>query len=216
MKLCCLSDYHSQHSGLKPTDFEPHDITLFAGDWTGPRNPDKALGATIHFLRWIATLPSRYQVIIAGNHDCTPIHHTAAFQAELAAHPSIIYLENSSTTIDNLVIYGSPYTPPFFDWHFMASENELRRMYKSIPSDCNILLTHGPTYGILDETDRGVSAGSYALRDIIPTLSQLKLHVFGHIHEAYGIQQLDSYTAINAACLNDRYALENSPIYFTI
>lgn len=216
MRICCLSDYHSQHAGISADEFTPHDITVFTGDWTGPRNPAKALSATAHFLKWLSQLPSKRQIIIAGNHDGTPYLYPEWFAEELALYPSITYLHNESITIDGHTIYGSPYTPPFFDWFFMKSEHELAAIYKHIPPETTILLTHGPAFEILDETDRGVSAGSYALKAAIASLSKLQLHAFGHIHEAYGQKQCDNYIAVNASSLDYKYAYENPPIYITL
>lgn len=216
MKLCCLSDYHSQFRYVTPSLFEPHDVTVFTGDWTGPRAPHLARAATLDFLEWLSQLPSRHQILIAGNHDRTPIDDPIGFRQMVSQHPSIIYLENESTTIDNIVFYGSPYTPPFFDWHFMAQESELLRMYASVPSDTAVLLTHGPAFGILDETDRGVSAGSLSLAALLPNLPSLRLHVFGHIHEAHGTQTIDTYTAVNASQLDSIYTLKHTPIYIEL
>ena len=216
MKLCCISDYHSQFRQIPPSLFEPHDVTVFTGDWTGPRAPLLARAATLDFLEWLSRLPSRHQVLIAGNHDRTPVDDPTGFRQMVAQYPSIIYLENESTTIDNLVFYGSPYTPPFFDWYFMAPESELLRMYASVPANTAVLLTHGPAFGILDETNRGVSAGSLSLAALLSNLPSLRLHAFGHIHEAYGTETLDSYTAVNASQLDSLYRIEPAPIYINL
>ena len=216
MKLCCISDYHSQFRYVSPSQFEPHDVTVFTGDWTGPRAPLPSRATTLDFLEWLSRLPSRHQIFIAGNHDRTPIDDPAGFRQMVAQYPTITYLENEYTIIDNIVFYGSPYTPPFFDWHFMAPESKLQQMYTSVPANTNVLLTHGPAFGILDETDRGVSAGSLSLAALLPNLPSLQLHAFGHIHEAYGVKTLDSYTAVNASQLDSIYVLKPVPIYIDI
>lgn len=215
MKLCCISDYHSRFQQVKPSSFEPHDVTLFAGDWTGPRKPDLQLKETVAFFEWLNQLPSKHKVLIAGNHDGTPILNAKAFQPLIAQYPSIHYLSDTSINIDGYNIYGTPFTPTFFDWYFMEHENELRKRWKRIPQDTHILLSHGPAFGILDETDHGTSAGSYALLQVIENLTDLKLHVFGHIHEAYGTHK-GRYTSVNASQLNSMYGLENKPIYITL
>jgi len=48
-------------------------------------------------------------------------------------------------------------------------------------------LTHGPPHQILDLTTTGLNVGCEALAARLPELRPL-LHVFGHIHEAHGVQ----------------------------
>ena len=48
-------------------------------------------------------------------------------------------------------------------------------------------LTHGPPFGILDETRNGSKAGCTSLNAYLPSLRP-RLHVFGHIHEAHGAE----------------------------
>lgn len=47
-------------------------------------------------------------------------------------------------------------------------------------------MTHTPPYEVLDLTRRHVKAGCEALAEKVQTLRKCRLHVFGHIHEAYG------------------------------
>lgn len=62
------------------------------------------------------------------------------------------------------------------------------RMVKSrAPSTrVDILLSHHPPRGVLDETFIGVSAGLEELWDLIRILEP-KYHLFGHIHESQGV-----------------------------
>lgn len=48
-------------------------------------------------------------------------------------------------------------------------------------------LTHGPPFGVLDETTDGSEVGCEALRSRLAHL-QPRLHLFGHIHEAHGVE----------------------------
>jgi hypothetical protein len=81
----------------------------------------------------------------------------------LTSCSDIIYLEDSSVTIDGVKIYGSPHQPPFHDWAFNRTEPERIEIYKQIPEDIDILLTHGPPYQILDLCKDGTQAGCYIL-----------------------------------------------------
>jgi Icc-related predicted phosphoesterase len=74
-----------------------------------------------------------------------------------------------------------------------------------------VLLTHGPPAGILDTTLGGQQVGCADLREAVLKIRP-KLHVFGHIHEAYGIQEQDGIRFINASSCNLRYQPVQPPI----
>lgn len=56
-----------------------------------------------------------------------------------------------------------------------------------IPSDTEILVTHGPREGVLDMTVGEVGAGCGELRERVERLRRVRLHVFGHVHESRGV-----------------------------
>ena len=61
-------------------------------------------------------------------------------------------------------------------------------VYAMIPEDTEILLTHTPARHIMDETKRRVRAGCGVLAGRLKELESCRLHVFGHIHEARGVE----------------------------
>jgi len=67
----------------------------------------------------------------------------------------------------------------------MLSEKELKKKWALIPENTDILITHGPPFGMLDKNIDGTYCGSKSLSDNLLRLN-LKVHIFGHIHEAYG------------------------------
>ena len=77
----------------------------------------------------------------------------------------------------------------------------LEAIYKRVPRDTEILLTHTPPYGVLDFANMGVHAGCPTLSATLDELKQCKLHVFGHIHEAHGaiIHEGVERVSVNAA-----------------
>jgi Icc-related predicted phosphoesterase len=72
-------------------------------------------------------------------------------------------------------------------------------IYEPIPQDTEILLTHTPPYRTLDKTRKGKHAGCKTLAARLRNLSNLELHVFGHIHEAHGALESGEYVSVNAA-----------------
>jgi hypothetical protein len=77
--------------------------------------------------------------------------------------------------------------PDLTDWAFSATDSkELTRQHSKIPKSVDILVTHGPPSGILDQNARGQNIGCTQLLSTVIERVQPRLHVFGHCHEAYG------------------------------
>jgi predicted phosphohydrolase len=178
MRVICISDTHSRHDDMQVPE---GDLLLHAGDCSklGTREQIES------FDRWLGTLPHPHKVVIAGNHDF-------AFEQDPEARSWITnatYLQDEGVEIGGLFLWGSPWQPRFFDWAFNLDRGEpLRRVWAKIPPKTDILLTHGPPYGILDATFRGQLVGCEELLEVIGRLRP-RLHVFGHIHEAYGVRE---------------------------
>jgi Icc-related predicted phosphoesterase len=86
------------------------------------------------------------------------------------------------------------------------------RHWDMIPLDTDVLITHGPMKGFLDMTVRGVSTGCPYLLEKSAEMTNLKLFVCGHIHEAYGKFEFpDGGVFVNASTLNFNYKVG---IYF--
>jgi len=108
-------------------------------------------------------------------------------------------LNDRSAVIDGLNIYGSPWTLEYKTWAFMKPPGEkMREVWSMIPENTDILITHGPPYGIMDTNEDGVHCGCEELLKAVQRIKP-KLHVFGHIHESYGIEKQDGTTFVNAA-----------------
>src|SRR5690606_11518487 len=137
-------------------------------------------------------LPHKRKIFVAGNHDW--LFEKDDDRARGLLDPGISYLQDSSTEIDGLKIYGSPWQPRFFDWAFNLNRGrEMAEKWAMIPDEIDILITHGRPHGILDLVPRqgwNENTGCEELRKRVEQLShlgRLKLHVFGHIHCGYGV-----------------------------
>ena len=73
------------------------------------------------------------------------------------------------------------------------------------------MITHGPVFGVLDRTVHGLNVGCEMLKDAITNIHP-KVHICGHIHEAYGQYQSKDTVYINASVLDVKYRLVNDPI----
>jgi Icc-related predicted phosphoesterase len=116
--------------------------------------------------------------------------------------------------IDGTKFYGSPWQPWFYDWAFNLQRcPEIRSKWELIPEGIDILITHGPPYGIEDLTARGDKAGCHDLLEVVEKIKP-RVHIFGHIHEGYGINAIDGTTFINANSYNHNYRRLNPPVVY--
>lgn len=203
MKLVCISDTHNQHNNVP---IPPGDVLIHAGDFTS----GGSIKEIIDFDSWLASLPHKWKVVIAGNHDL--LFEKAPTLARSLV-PNAIYLQDQMTEIQGIKIYGTPWQPRFFDWAFNLDRgNEIRRKWDMIPEDIDVLVTHGPPYGILDQTIIGELVGCDDLLARIEIVKP-KCHIFGHIHHSYGAMmgEGDNTLHINASSLDERYKYKHPP-----
>ena len=209
LKIVCISDTHNCSEKIVVPD---GDILIHSGDATITGTIEEI----VLFNNWFANLPHKYKIFVAGNHDWL-FEKNNRFARNLL-DKSIIYLQDSSVEIEGLKIYGSPWQPRFFDWAFNLMRGaELAEKWKMIPDDVDILITHGPPNGILDEVPRRdfvENTGCEELRKRVEELrlKNLKLHIFGHIHCGYGTTEKCGVKFVNASNCDESYEPINPPI----
>lgn len=208
MKFVTISDTHGQHQRLT---LPPGDVLIHAGDLSRKGDPDEVED----FLLWFAAQNFKHKIFIAGNHDF--YFEEAADEAIQQLIPTgITYLNDSFTITNGFKIWGSPITPWFYDWAFNRHRgDEIKKHWNLIPADTDILVTHGPVFHTLDKNLGGQHVGC---EDLLHTVQAIKpkLHICGHIHEAYGSTEQSGTTFINASVLNARYELTNRPVVFEL
>lgn len=201
MRILHLSDTHGHHRAL--TDLPTADIIVYSGD-TGFAGTDSEF---ISFIDWFTKLDYRYKLFVGGNHD-SYIEEENAEQIQKKMPSNCYYLFHSGVTIEGLKFWGVP---------LFVSEN-ISGVYfdliKKIPSDTDILITHQPPFGILDR------AGSYnfGCRELLNIVLTIRpsYHLFGHIHDAYGVEKTEYTTFVNASIVDENYELKNQPFVFEI
>lgn len=182
MKIWHFSDTHTYHNLL--TIPEDIDIAIFSGDCSNPKDPYTNEQEVLNFLCWYGmVVKAKYKIFVAGNHD-TSIERKFV-RIEKFEEYGIIYLENSSVEIEGINIWGSPITPTFGEWAFMKARDKLYDVWKSIPSNSDIVVVHGPPKGVLDFSYNRMnvleSCGCNALKNRMLEI-QPTLMCFGHIH----------------------------------
>lgn len=220
MRLVIFSDTHDRHLKMKP--LPEGDVLIFCGD----AQKTGYMECELYSLnKWLRAQAFRHKIVIAGNHDRT-IECLGPEAAQKEFFTNAIYLQDSGVEIGGLKFWGSPWVPELGGWAFgLPRGNPIAEKRDLIPSDTDVLITHGPPMGILDECPpiRGprrkanlehAGCGSLvnAVRRVRP-----KVHCFGHIHECGGrTHEEDGTVFVNASICNGRYEPTNPPILVEI
>ena len=202
MRLVCMSDTHGTGRDVVVPD---GDVLVHAGDLTS-RGSVHQIAREVE---WLRALPHRHKVVIAGNHDF-------AFQldarAARAVMEGVVYLEDEEAVLEGVRFYGSPWQPTFFDWAFNLDRGApIRAKWDRIPTGTDVLVTHGPPMGVGDRTRAGTLVGCADLTAAVARVRP-RVHVFGHIHEAYGALERDGTRFVNASTCDVHYRPVNPPI----
>lgn len=169
-----------------------------------------------NFLRWMESLPHKHKIFVPGNHDFLFDTHRSDYGSLYTQYlnefsPSVTYLRDKGCTVEGLHIYGTPWAKGLEAWAFgWKSDSGREAEFAAIPPNTDILITHGPSKGVLD-TYSGFSIGDEQLRDRVQVLPNLKLHVHGHIHESHGSIGVEGVLVINAAICDESYTPSNKP-----
>ncbi|MFA5506287.1 MAG: metallophosphatase domain-containing protein [Vulcanimicrobiota bacterium] len=208
MRFVVLSDTHNLHDHVRVPE---GDVLLFGGDMCSRGT----LEEVARFGAFLAKLPHPHKVVIAGNHDW-PFERSP--KRAVQALGEVVYLQDEAVEIEGVKIYGSPWQPEFFSWAFNLPRGKpLKKVWSRIPEDTQVLLTHGPPHDILDRTFRREAVGCEALRERVEELPELRAHIFGHIHEAYGRYQSGQCTFFNASiCDLAQRVAQNPPWVFEL
>ena len=209
-KITFISDTHNKHKHLTSKGMGnilgSGDILVHAGDCTSLGSKSEIT----QFLEWFSDTDFKHKIFIAGNHDFGFEQQTDITQEY--KDMGVTYLFDNDVTIYGIKFYGSPWQPEFHNWAFNLSRGEeLAEKWDKIPNDVDILITHGPAYGILDYAPIGGHVGCEELyRKIVEV--KPKIHVCGHIHDGYGQKTMGGIEFLNASVLNDRYEHAHKPI----
>ncbi|CAF1668658.1 unnamed protein product [Adineta ricciae] len=217
-RFVCISDNHDNYDFVLP----PGDILLHSGDFTHNGTEKEVLT----FLNWLKTLTQyRLKIVIVGNHEWKRFYTKKRYKK---LPPAIEQLKTDKSLISDFgIVYlqESSFQDPITGWKFYGSgwlsehckdSKEIHQHWFSIPTDTDILLTHGPPNGILDKSMRGTSIGCKELFQSVTTSVKPKLHVFGHVHASYGqMENEDEFgrtVFINASICDSYFRTAHSPI----
>lgn len=194
------------------------DLLIHAGDGT-VRGTEAEVE---EFAAWMMELPHTWKCLIPGNHDW--LFQTDPVKARVMMAQAVDHvLIEEGCEIEGKQIWGSPWTPAFNDWAFNYPPGDAKQRWAGIPAGLDVLVTHGPPLGIMDTVRRGsgekpsLYVGCRELRQQVERL-QPRFHVFGHIHEHQGSEQVPTTPTwfINASMLDADYRPGRKPIVFHI
>ena len=216
MRITMVSDTHNKHKQVT-LDLPGGDILLHSGDLTSMGYEHEIR----EFCKWFNNIEGyTHKIFIAGNHDLGFQNNVDKVKEILEFYNGITYLQDSEVKVKigderEIKIYGVPWQPEFRAWAFNLPKNGpgLSTKWESIPDDTDILLTHGPAFGILDTIDgrRTENLGCELLAERLQVITP-KIHLCGHIHTGFGYVRKGGTYHFNASVLNERYVYSQKPM----
>ena len=208
MRFVLSADTH----GYYP-DIPKGDVLIHAGDFSSGRG---SMAQLKEFCRWIEAAPCKKKIVIAGNHDFVIDKHGRLARKTFDWH-GIQYLQDYGCYVGGvgnypgLFVYGSPWHPKIWG-KFELERSDLAMVWDMVPDYTDVLVTHGPPFGVLDQTNEAHGndqAGDKALLMRVTNLEP-KLHVFGHIHEGFGRLNTLETVFVNASFCDADYQPRNA------
>jgi Icc-related predicted phosphoesterase len=211
MKMQIITDMHGCLCNIPECD-----LLILGGDIC----PDshsllQAKWLDVAFRDWLDQVPAKQVVGVAGNHDLI-------FERSPHLVPPGLrwnYLEGSGFEFEGFKIWGLPWIMPIWG-AFQKDEGDLKKKYAQIPENIDIVISHGPPFGIGDYArsrsgEGGENCGSV---EFLSRLYQVKpqLVVFGHIHEGRGLYEKEGIIFINAAMMDAHYSPVGYPFSFEL
>jgi predicted phosphohydrolase len=201
--IVAISDTHQLHREM---DVPYGDILLFAGDLT---MFSRSTAAIHDFNTWLGGLPHPHKYLVYGNHEL--FFEVNPARRKVLTNATVLH--NESAEVMGMHIWGSPITPLFGGSFGLSNPVDRVKLYNTIPAETDILITHGPPFGILD-CAHGTS-NHQGDRELLEAVQRIKprLHVFGHIHGARGMEVTEDTLFVNAAQLtHDGHLLNKAAV----
>ena len=217
MIITVISDTHGKHNEITQ-DLPGGDLLLHAGDISSMGYQHEVQ----QFCKWFNNVENySHKIFIAGNHDWGFQNNVEKIMEIVNSYKTVTYIQDETVSVGDdkkmVNVYGSPWQPEFYNWAFNLPKNgnELAEKWNAIPDNTDILITHGPAFGVLDTVAGKMwdNLGCQLLTDKIKTIKP-KIHLCGHIHSGYGYFFDGDTHFLNASVLNEAYQYTNKPLTF--
>lgn len=235
LRIVCISDTHSRerntqldipngdvliHAGDFSRSGMLPDLRHFKSFLDQLPHPQKILVAgnhelTLHSDLYAANAKSFHESLFKKK-SFNPVDYSEQCRTVIATGvwPSCCYLQDSGCklaspldgTASDLAVYGSPWQPEHCNMAFgLPRGAALKAKWECIPQHTDVLITHTPPYGIMDQAADGTLCGCEELLTAVKERVRPRLHVFGHIHEGHG--KCDRYRCSNHVHSTSSYVL---------
>jgi Icc-related predicted phosphoesterase len=208
MRIVAISDTHGHHRRVGGVP--DGDVFIHCGDYSDYGEVEVMRSAN----QWIASLSHRYKFGVYGNHDITCDRERPRFYVPEAskALAALEVLDNEEISIGAVNFYGVPYCKDWPGWSektFTRSPGEMEAIFSLAPTALDVLITHGPPFGILDMPHTsGEHLGCPAVLSYVKRVRP-KVVLFGHIHGGFGRVRVDGTEFVNCAFLGE----PNTPLH---
>ena len=226
MKICAISDLHGYLPELKPCE-----LVLICGDSVPLEYQDSSKKTKkwydTTFRKWAGELPCDKVLFIAGNHELHFPGKKIIYESLFSKDDKITYLCHSeyihkSKDGKEYKIFGTPYCKQFMNWAFMYPNEELEKIFKNIPNDLDILISHDNPYGygdiVLQECPwaDGSHIGNIPLAKAIEE-KQPKYQFNGHLHSCdHSLIMIGNTKHYNCSIKDEQYNPVYEPLYLNI
>ena len=204
MKLVCIGDTHNKHRELILPE---GDVLIHAGDCTDAGT----LRETRDFLEWFSAQPHKHKILIGGNHDYF-FERSSSEEIAESTPDNIHYLQQEAVQLEGVTFWGSPYTPGSGRWAFQSERGAaMKKFWQEIPVNTQVIVTHGPAYGIMDQVSDNTHIGCKELLHRIKEV-QPEVHISGHLHNSYGVVSIGKTRFVNCSSLDERLRSIHPPL----
>ena len=193
MKFLVLTDLHGKKSAMDWINplikDEGIDCVLFLGDAVElPTYPEESV-------RMIGMIKCKRILALPGNIDSPDMVNMLGNVA--------VNMHGVGKEVGGVYIAGlGGSNPTIFDTPCELPEDEILEKLDRISKEGMILMVHAPAYGINDQIPSGLSVGSKSILEICKKYHP-KVVLSGHIHEAFGRQDIDGTVYVNPGPAKD-------------
>lgn len=209
MKIAHISDTHYPRrlnwSALVPKC----DVLVHTGDMTMMGKHHEWFLQICVFEDLLQDETCKHIVCVPGNHD-GDFDNFRRMCRDSKYSDRIHLLEAELVDIDGITFFGMPWAECLKDWWYYQDleslDDRVSRLIEVLPK-VDVLLTHFPPMGQLDDYGVDILTGEKILGGSLPALRLLnalrpKLHCFGHIHEKPG-RVIHGCTDLSNGCALD-------------
>lgn len=208
MRLVAISDVHNRWQKLVIPEC---DVLISAGDYSFHGEPH----VVKLYHEWLNQQPAARIISGNGNHEeWVEKNFEEAKSIALTACPRVDFIEEGGVTIEDVNFWYSAITPWFNDWAYNRRPGpDIDKHWQLIPEDTDVLITHGPPYGVLDVVyySNGVPKERVGCWNLKERIKQVKpdIHIFGHIHGSHGEVHEEGVSYYNVAICDEMYSPSN-------